>query len=40
MGLGGGIRVVINDRKKDKHYDTALAINLDRNEGIGKINNL
>lgn len=40
MGLGGGIRVVINDRKKDKHYDTALAINLDRNEGINKINNL
>ena len=40
MGLGGGIRVIINDRKKDKHYDTALAINLDRNKGINKINNL
>jgi phosphoglycolate phosphatase-like HAD superfamily hydrolase len=40
MGLGGGIRVVVNDRKKDKEYDTAIAINLKRNEGIGTINNL
>ncbi len=40
MGLGGGIRVVVNDRKKDKEYDTAIAINLKRNEGIGNIENL
>ncbi len=37
MGLGGGIRIVINDKKKDKEYDTAIAINLQRNEGISKI---
>jgi hypothetical protein len=40
MGIGGGIRVVVNDRKKDKEYDTAIAINLKRNEGIGTINDL
>jgi hypothetical protein len=40
MGIGGGIRVLINDRKKDKNYDTAIAINLNRNEGIKSINNL
>jgi hydroxymethylpyrimidine pyrophosphatase-like HAD family hydrolase len=40
MGLGGGIRVVVNDRKKGKNYDTAIAINLDRNEGIKLINDL
>lgn len=38
MGLGGGIRILINDRKKDKNYDTAIAINLNRNEGIKSIN--
>lgn len=40
MGLGGGVRILINDRKKDKDYDTAIAINLNRNEGIESINNL
>ena len=40
MGLGGGVRVIINDRKKDKENDTAIAINLKRNEGIGNIENL
>lgn len=40
MGLGGGIRVVVNDRKKNKEHDTAIAINLKRNEGIGNIENL
>lgn len=40
MGIGGGIRVLINDRKKDKKYDTAIAINIDRNEGIKNIKNL
>lgn len=40
MGIGGGIRVLVNDRKKDKNYDTALAINLNRNEGIQKIKDL
>jgi len=37
MGIGGGPRVVINDRKLNKLDDTAFAINLTRNEGISKI---
>ena len=36
MGLGRGERVVINDRKPDG-TQTARAINIDRNEGIGGI---
>lgn len=34
MGLGGGDRILINDRKSDSHKNTAFAINLIRNEGI------
>jgi FMN phosphatase YigB (HAD superfamily) len=34
MGLGGGDRIVINDRKPDSDRDTAYAINIDRNEGM------
>jgi hypothetical protein len=37
MGIGGGDRVLINDRKKNKISDTAFAVNLDRNEGIKNI---
>lgn len=37
MGIGGGDRVVINDRKPNSDMDTAYAINLDRNEGIKDI---
>lgn len=37
MGIGGGVRVLVNDRKLDNTNDTAIAINLERNEGIGKI---
>jgi hypothetical protein len=37
MGLGRGERVVINDRKSDGS-NTATAICLPRNDGIGKIN--
>lgn len=33
MGVGGGVRVLINDRKSDGR-DTAFAINVDRNEGL------
>jgi hydroxymethylpyrimidine pyrophosphatase-like HAD family hydrolase len=40
MGIGGGIRVVVNDRKKDKEYNTAMSINLKRNEGINSIKDL
>ena len=34
MGIGGGIRVLINDRKPAGTFDTAMAINLKRNDGI------
>ncbi len=37
MGLGGGIRYLINDRKPDG-TDTAFAINLDRDKGLGEAN--
>lgn len=33
MGVGGGVRVLINDRKPDGQ-DTAFAINVDRSQGI------
>jgi len=36
MGVGGGPRVLINDKKVDGTL-TAFAINLDRNEGLGDI---
>ena len=34
MGVGGGDRVIINDRKPNSDRNTAYAINLNRNEGI------
>ena len=34
MGLGGGPRVLINDRKPNNSKNTAFAMNLIRNEGI------
>ena len=37
MGVGGGDRVVINDRKPNSDKDTAYAINLYRNEGIENV---
>jgi ribonucleotide monophosphatase NagD (HAD superfamily) len=40
MGIGGGTRVLINDRKKESSNNTAIAINLDRNQGIKYIENL
>ncbi len=36
MGIGGGPRYIVNDRKSNG-TDTAFAINLDRNNGIGEI---
>ena len=36
LGIGGGIRYLINDRKSDGR-ESALAICLERNEGIGGI---
>jgi phosphoglycolate phosphatase-like HAD superfamily hydrolase len=37
MGVGGGDRVLINDRKPNSDRDTAYAINLYRNEGIENV---
>ena len=37
MGVGGGDRIVINDRKPNSDRDTAYAVNLDRNNGIGDV---
>tara|TARA_Y100001937_G_C7085810_1_gene315285 strand:- start:614 stop:976 length:363 start_codon:yes stop_codon:yes gene_type:complete len=38
MGIGGGKRILINDRKLDRSEDYAIAINLDRNEGVKNLN--
>ncbi len=37
MGIGGGKRYLVNNRKKNKDEDYALAINLDFDEGINDI---
>ena len=37
MGVGGGDRIVINDRKPNSERDTAYAINLNRNEGVNNV---
>ena len=37
MGVGGGDRVIINDRKPNSDRDTAYAINLNRNEGVENV---
>ncbi len=37
MGLPTGQRILINDRKPEEGIDTAIAINLDRDIGIGDI---
>ena len=34
MGVGGGIRVLVNDRKPNDDDNTARCVNLVRNEGI------
>jgi len=38
MGIGGGVRVLINDLKEESKDPTALAICIERNEGIENIN--
>ena len=40
MGIGGGTRVLINDRKPNSLSDTAIAINLERNTGIKNLKDL
>jgi hypothetical protein len=37
MGIGGGVRVIINDLKENKDFKTAISINLARNEGIKNV---
>ena len=37
MGIGGGVRVLINDLKDDADFETAIAINLIRNKGIKNV---
>ena len=34
MGIGGGNRILINDRKPDSGIDTAYSFNIDRNQGL------
>lgn len=34
MGLGGGVRIIINDRKPNIHTNTCYAVNVVRNKGI------
>ena len=34
MGIGGGDRILINDRKLNSDRDTAFVINLERNNGL------
>jgi hydroxymethylpyrimidine pyrophosphatase-like HAD family hydrolase len=34
MGIGGGVRVLINDLKREETFETAIAINIIRNKGI------
>ena len=38
MGIGGGIRILINDKKEGKEDETAIAISLKRNQGISSVN--
>ena len=37
MGIGGGDRYVVNDRKLDSERDTAYAVNLKRNTGVSTL---
>lgn len=37
MGIGGGVRVLINDLKEGSEQPTAIAINPERNKGIKDI---
>lgn len=37
MGITGGVRILINDKKPNSEEDTAISINLVRNEGQGEI---
>tara|TARA_R110000803_G_scaffold202795_1_gene268106 strand:+ start:1361 stop:1717 length:357 start_codon:yes stop_codon:yes gene_type:complete len=37
MGVGGGSRILINDRKPNRQEDTAFAVNLTRNQGLKNV---
>jgi hypothetical protein len=38
MGVGGGPRILINDLKPERAWDTAEAYNVVRNTGLGGVN--
>lgn len=40
MGIGGGERVLINDRKPDSDFDTCFAYNLTRNVGVKNLTDI
>ena len=40
MGVGGGERVLINDLKTDGNYNTAFAVNVERNKGIRELKDI
>lgn len=40
MGISGGVRVLINDFKQGCKDETAIAINLERNQGIKGLGNI
>jgi ribonucleotide monophosphatase NagD (HAD superfamily) len=37
MGIGGGTRILINDKKPDRDDETAISLSLKRNEGISEV---
>jgi hypothetical protein len=37
MGIGGGTRILINDKKPDSDDETAISLSLKRNEGISEV---
>lgn len=37
MGIGGGTRVLINDKKPDSDHETSISLSLKRNEGISEV---
>jgi hypothetical protein len=38
MGVGGGVRVLINDLKAGSSTPTAIAVNVERNQGLEEVN--
>jgi hydroxymethylpyrimidine pyrophosphatase-like HAD family hydrolase len=40
MGVGGGVRVLVNDRKVNSNEDMAICVNLLRNDGIESLKDI